>query len=123
MGLFGKLFDFDHDGETSMSEEVFGLGVAAAIIGAAAEEEEQAAQEEALEEIEGFDIGDDFDADDMDSMDPDELEDKLDELRNLMFDLEAKEPDDLLSDAYDVWEEKHQALEEKIERLESILGF
>lgn len=47
MSIFGKLFDFDHDGEVSSSEAMMGLGGAALIAGMA-EEQEKAQREQEL---------------------------------------------------------------------------
>lgn len=47
MDIFGKLFDFDHDGEVSSSEAMMGLGGAALIAGMA-EEQERAQREQEL---------------------------------------------------------------------------
>ena len=40
MSFFGRLFDFNRDGETDFSEELLGLGMIAAVAGAAEEEEQ-----------------------------------------------------------------------------------
>ena len=42
MSIFGKLFDFDHDGEVSSGEAMMGLGGAALIAGMAEEQEKRA---------------------------------------------------------------------------------
>lgn len=52
MGLFDKLFDFNHDGEASPSEEAFGLGMIGAILGAAAEEDEAEAEDQEEQDLE-----------------------------------------------------------------------
>ena len=53
VSFFGRLFDFNRDGETDFSEELLGLGMIAAVAGAA-EEEDQLLREldEELEEEE-----------------------------------------------------------------------
>ena len=40
MSFFGRLFDFNRDGETDFSEELLGLGMIAAVAGAAEEEDQ-----------------------------------------------------------------------------------
>ena len=53
MSFFGRLFDFNRDGETDFSEELLGLGMIAAVAGAAEEEEQlQRELDEELEEEE-----------------------------------------------------------------------
>ena len=91
-GLFGSLFDFNGDGELSTGEKAFGF---AAMMGALS----------ALEEAE-VSVSCSFDEDDLDDMDHDELESKLEELRVERDELDDQEPDDCLSDAYDEWEER-----------------
>lgn len=54
-------------------------------------------------------------------MDRDELESKLEELCSALDELESEEPDDILSNAYDVWEEKQSELEDLIDDLEERL--
>ena len=85
-GLFGSLFDFNGDGELSTGEKAFGF---AAMMGALS----------ALEEAE-VSVSCSFDEDDLDDMDHDELESKLEELRVERDELDDQEPDDCLSDAY-----------------------
>ena len=67
-GLFGSLFDFNGDGELSTGEEAFGF---AAIMSALS----------ALEDAE-VSVSCSFDDEDLDDMDRDELEAKLEELRD-----------------------------------------
>ena len=106
-GLFGSLFDFNGDGELSTGEKVFGF---AAMMGALS----------ALEEAE-VSVSCSFDEDDLDDMDHDELESKLEELRVERDELDDQEPDDCLSDAYDEWEERCEELDSRIEELEELL--
>ena len=106
-GLFGSLFDFNGDGELSTGEKAFGF---AAIMGALS----------ALEEAE-VSVSCSFDEDDLDDMDHDELESKLEELRVERDELDDQEPDDCLSDAYDAWEERCEELDRRIEELEELL--
>ena len=106
-GLFGSLFDFNRDGELSTGEKAFGF---AAMMGALS----------ALEEAE-VSVSCSFDEDDLDDMDHDELEGKLDELRVERDELDDREPDDCLSDAYDEWEERCEELDSRIEELEELL--
>ena len=96
-GLFGSLFDFNGDGELSTGEKAFGF---AAMMGALS----------ALEDAE-VSVSCSFDEDDLDDMDHDELESKLEELRVERDELDDEEPDDCLSDAYDAWEERCEELE------------
>ena len=93
MSFFGRLFDFNRDGETDFSEELLGLGMIAAVAGAA-EEEEQLQRE---------------------------LDEKLAELEDKLLDWECEEPDDVLSSAYDAWEEGREQLEDAISDLEDLL--
>ena len=106
-GLFGSLFDFNGDGELSTGEKAFGF---AAMMGALS----------ALEEAE-VSVSCSFDEDDLDDMDHDELESKLEELRVERDELDDQEPDDCLSDAYDAWEERCEELDSRIEELEELL--
>ena len=106
-GLFGSLFDFNGDGELSTGEKAFGF---AAMMGALS----------ALEEAE-VSVSCSFDEDDLDDMDHDELESKLEELRVERDELDDEEPDDCLSDAYDEWEERCEELDSRIEELEELL--
>ena len=106
-GLFGSLFDFNGDGELSTGEKAFGF---AAMMGALS----------ALEEAE-VSVTCSFDEDDLDDMDHDELESKLEELRVERDELDDQEPDDCLSDAYDAWEERCEELDRRIEELEELL--
>ena len=105
-GLFGSLFDFNGDGELSGGEKAFGF---AAMMGALS----------ALEEAE-VSVSCSFDEDDLDDMDHDELESKLEELRVERDELDDEEPDDCLSDAYDAWEERCEELDRRIEELEEL---
>ena len=86
-GLFGSLFDFNGDGELSTGEKAFGF---AAMMGALS----------ALEEAE-VSVSCSFDEDELDDMDRDELEAKLEELREERDEFDDQEPNDCLSDAYD----------------------
>ena len=106
-GLFGSLFDFNGDGELSTGEKAFGF---AAMMGALS----------ALEEAE-VSVSCSFDEGDLDDMDHDELESKLEELRVERDELDDQEPDDCLSDAYDAWEERCEELDRRIEELEELL--
>ena len=106
-GLFGSLFDFNGDGELSGGEKAFGF---AAMMGALS----------ALEDAE-VSVSCSFDEDDLDDMDHDELESKLEELRVERDELDDQEPDDCLSDAYDAWEERCEELDRRIEELEELL--
>ena len=109
MGLFGNLFDFNRDGKTSFTEQMVGLGLAAGLLGLL-EEEDRRQRELAIDiEIE-------------EENEEEALYERLDELRDELFDLEWEEPDDISSEEYDEWNEKRQALEEEIEKLEEMLG-
>ena len=83
-GLFGSLFDFNGDGELSGGEKAFGF---AAMMSALS----------ALEDAE-VSVSCSFDDEDLDDMDRDELEAKLEELRDERDELDNQEPDDCLSD-------------------------
>ena len=104
-----KLFDFNHDGEVSSSEQAFGLG---AILAALSETEAEV-------KITIGTSGDDDE--DFEDMDRDELETLLDELREQRDALDDEAPDDCCSDEYDEWEERCEELDEKIEEIEDIL--
>ena len=78
-GLFGSLFDFNGDGELSTGEKAFGF---AAIMSALS----------ALEDAE-VSVSCSFDDEDLDDMDRDELEAKLEELRDERDELDDQEPD------------------------------
>ena len=106
-GLFGSLFDFNGDGELSSGEKAFGF---AAMMSALS----------ALEDAE-VSVSCSFDDEDLDDMDHDELESKLEELRVERDELDDQEPDDCLSDAYDAWEERCEELDRRIEELEELL--
>ena len=107
-GLFGSLFDFNGDGELSSGEKAFGF---AAMMGALSAMEEEARVSESIS----------FDEEDLDDMDRDDLEAKLEELREERDELDDQEPDDCLSDAYDAWEERCEELDSRIEELEELL--
>lgn len=103
----GGLFDFNHDGEVSFGERAMGM---AAILGMLSElESEKVKVEFSVEE------------DDFDEMNRDELETRLEELREKRDELDDEEPDDIDSEAYDEWEERCEEIDEKIEELEEIL--
>ena len=106
-GLFGSLFDFNGDGELSGGEKAFGF---AAMMGALS----------ALEDAE-VSVSCSFDDEDLDDMDRDELEAKLEELRDERDELDDQEPDDCLSDAYFAWEERCEGLDRRIEKLDELL--
>ena len=105
--MFGSLFDFNGDGELSTGEKAFAF---AAMMGALS----------ALEEAE-VSVSCSFDEDDLDDMDHDELESKLEELRVERDELDDQEPDDCLSDAYNAWEERCEELDSQIEEIEELL--
>lgn len=82
MGLFGKMFDFDRDGETSLTEEALGLGIVGAFLGAAAEEDEAeaAGQEEEEQELEDDLLAmTGYDRFDLEQMDEDERREVLED--------------------------------------------
>ena len=103
----GGIFDFNHDGEVSASEQAFGLGV---ILNALAETEAEVKIT--------ISIGDE---EDYESMDRDELEALLDRLHEQREELANEEPEDIESDDYDEWEERCEELDEKIEEIEDLL--
>lgn len=115
-GLFGGLFDFNRDGKTDIFETALGLS----IIDQAACEEEEARRREA--EADDFLL--DIDIDEDLPEDGQSLQDRLDELRDRLADLELEEPEDMFSEEYSAWEEAHEHLEERISELEDqIEGF
>lgn len=109
-GLFGGLFDFNRDGKTDIFETALGLS----IIDQAAREEEEARCLEA--EADDFLL--DIDIDEDLPEDGQSLQDRLDELRDRLADLELEEPEDMFSEEYSAWEEAHEHLEERISELE-----
>ena len=111
-GLFGNLFDFNRDGKTSFTEQMVGFGLAAGLLGLL-EEEDRRQRELAI----------DIEIEEENALDAEEeLYERLDELRDELSDLEWEEPDDISSEEYDEWDEKRQALEKEIEKLEEKLG-
>ena len=115
-GLFGGLFDFNRDGKTDIFETALGLS----IIDQTAREEEEARRRAA--EADDFLL--DIDIDEDLPEDGQSLQDRLDELRDRLADLELEEPDDMFSEEYFAWEEAHEHLEERISELEDqIEGF
>lgn len=132
VSFFGRLFDFNRDRETDFSEELLGLGMIAAVAGAA-EEEDQLLREldEELEEEEDEEMErairatlvemSSFDADDYEEKSESVIRAKLAELEDKLLDWECEEPDDVLSFAYDAWEEGREQLEDAISDLEDLL--
>ena len=115
-GLFGGLFDFNRDGKTDIFETALGLS----IIDQAAREEGEARRRAA--EADDFLL--DIDIDEDLPEDGQSLQDRLDELRDRLADLELEEPDDMFSEEYFAWEEAHEHLAERISELEDqIEGF
>ena len=109
-------FDFNRDGKTDIFETALGLS----IIDQAAREEEEARRREA--EADDFLL--DIDIDEDLPEDGQSLQDRLDELRDRLADLELEEPEDMFSEEYSAWEEAHEHLEERISELEDqIEGF
>lgn len=133
MGLFGNLFDFNKDGRTSMGEELAGLSALGALAGAAMAVDEAAAQDEDMRRIEELveeinsmaeetGISVDVELEGAEDMTLEELEKKRDEYQDLLDELEANEPEDDSSDAYELWEDKRSALEERIGELEDLIS-
>lgn len=132
VSFFGRLFDFNRDGETDFSEELLGLGMIAAVAGAA-EEEDQLLREldEEVEEEKDEEMAQairaslaemsSFDADDYEEESKSVIRAKLAELEDKLLDWECEEPDDVLSSAYDAWEEGREQLEDAISDLEDLL--
>lgn len=131
MSFFGKLFDFNHDGEVSSSEAMMGLSGAALIAGLA-EEEEKAQREQELrdrldtlvDEINAHSDESGFRVEleaSLEDADRETLEEVLDSFQALLDELEDREPDDTSSDAYDSWEEKHEDLLAKMGEVEELL--
>lgn len=132
VSFFGRLFDFNRDGETDFSEELLGLGMIAAVAGAAEEEEQlQRELDEELEEEEDEEMEQairaslaemsSFDADDYEEESESVIRAKLAELEDKLLDWECEEPDDVLGSAYDAWEEGREQLEDAISDLEDLL--
>ena len=131
MSFFGRLFDFNRDGETDFSEELLGLGMIAAVAGAAEEEDQllRELDEELEEEDEEMEWAiraslaemSSFDADDYEEESKSVIRAKLAELEDKLLDWECEEPDDVLSSAYDAWEEGREQLEDAISDLEDLL--
>ena len=132
MSFFGRLLDFNRDGETDFSEELLGLGMIAAVAGAAEEEEQlQRELDEELEEEEDEEMEQairaslaemsSFDADDYEEESESVIRAKLAELEDKLLDWECEEPDDVLGSAYDAWEEGREQLEDAISDLEDLL--
>ena len=115
-GLFGGLLDFNRDGKPDIFETALGLSK----IDQAAREEDEARRGEA--EADDFLL--DIDIDEDLPEDGQSLQDRLDELRDWLADLELEEPEDMFSEEYFAWEEAHEHLEERISELEDqIEGF
>lgn len=131
MGFFGKLFDFNHDGEVSSSEAMMGLGGAALIAGMAEEQEKvQQAQElrdrldDLVDEINAHSDESGFHVeleDSLEDTDRETLEEMLDAFQALLDEVEDNEPEDMASDAYEAWEEQHDDLLAKIDEIEERL--
>lgn len=62
-----------------------------------------------------------FDADDYEEESKSVIRAKLAELEDKLLDWECEEPDDVLSSAYDAWEEGREQLEDAISDLEDLL--
>ena len=115
VSFFGRLFDFNRDGETDFSEELLGLGMIAAVAGAAEDEEMERAIRATLAEMSSFD------ANDYEEESESVIRAKLGELEDKLLDWECEEPDGVLSFAYDAWEEGREQLEDAISDLEDLL--
>ena len=115
-GLFGGLLTSIETERPTSFETALGLS----IIDQAAREEEEARRREA----EADDYLLDIDIDEDLPEDGQSLQDRLDELRDRLADLELEEPEDMFSEEYSAWEEAHEHLEERISELEDqIEGF
>lgn len=130
MSFFGKLFDFNRDGEVSSSEAMMGLSGAALIAGLAEEEKVQKEQElrdrlDALvDEINSHSGESGFRVEleeSLEDADRETLEEMLDAFQALLDEVEENEPDDMASEAYDAWEEQHDDLLAKIDEIEERL--
>ena len=102
-----SLFDFNHDGIVSESERAIALG---AILSAISEIDADAEISVSIEEDEDYE-----------SLSPDELADRWDDLRIQRDILDSEEPDDPDSEAYEEWEEQCELLDEKIEEIEDLI--
>ena len=116
-GLFGGLFDFNRDGKTDIFEnrarpEHNRPG------GPARKKKLGAVRRKPDDFLLDIDIDEDLPEDGQ------SLQDRLDELRDRLADLELEEPEDMFSEEYSAWEEAHEHLEERISELEDqIEGF
>lgn len=106
--MFDSLFDFDGDGELCGSEQAFGFTAMMGVLSA-------------LEEEAKVSVSCSFDEEELDDMDRDELEAKLEELCEERDELDDQEPDEFFSDAYDEWEDQCEELDRRIEELEELL--
>lgn len=102
-----SLVDFNHDGIVSESERAIALG---AILSAISEIDTDAEISVSIEEDEDYE-----------SLSPDELADRWDDLRIQRDILDSEEPDDPDSEAYEEWEEQCELLDEKIEEIEDLI--
>ena len=108
MSLFGKLFDFNRDGQAEFGEELFGIGLIGALTATSEEEAAQTRAAQAEEEM-NEDTQDEIDA----------LQLKRDGLAEKLETLQTKEPENPFGTAYDRWEERCYDLESEIEDLDS----
>lgn len=108
MKLFGNLFDFNGDGKTDGAEWMLGMH----LMEGDREERSSRAGERGIEieiEIGGEDADDD-------------LRERLKCLREARDQWEALEPEDILSEEYEEWEERYLEIENAIEQAEEQLG-
>lgn len=108
MKLFGNLFDFNGDGKTDGAEWMLGMH----LMEGDREERSSRAGERGIEieiEIGGEDADDD-------------LRERLECLREARDQWEALEPEDILSEEYEEWEERYLEIENAIEQAEEQLG-
>ncbi len=108
MKLFGNLFDFNGDGKTDGAEWMLGMH----LMEGAREDRSSRAGERGIEieiEIGGEDADDD-------------LRERLECLREARDQWEALEPEDILSEEYEEWEERYLEIENAIEQAEEQLG-
>lgn len=103
---FGGFFDFNGDGHTDVFEA--GLGFAM--------------MQEPLKEAERADSANAFSLDsDLDCFETDELQMDLDELNDQLLELDLDEPTDHFSRAHERWEERRDALADRIQEIEDQL--
>lgn len=127
MGLFGDFMDPNGDGKVSDFEKLFLAATLGGVIDAAQkerkEEERLAELVDEINDIPGVHV--ELETDDLGGLSVEkkreQLGDRLTEPQDALFEHECEEPDDMSSEAYDIWEERRDELEEQIEELEELI--